>query len=85
MALAACASTLLLALTNHVTQNVAPVPLLWVVLLGVYLLGFVLCFERQKPDWKLDSDMAMFASALFVCCMFCHSELARLKPHSPCI
>ncbi len=43
-----CASALLLAITNHLTQNVAPIPLLWVVPLGIYLLTFILCFERER-------------------------------------
>ena len=47
-ALAACASTMLLATTTHLSQNVAPIPLLWVIPLGVYLLSFILCFEREK-------------------------------------
>ena len=47
-ALAACASVLLLAITNHLSQNVAPIPFLWVLPLGAYLLSFILCFERDK-------------------------------------
>jgi hypothetical protein len=47
-ALAACASTLLLAISNHLSQNVAPIPFLWVLPLAVYLLSFILCFEREK-------------------------------------
>src|SRR5208283_5324330 len=46
--LTACASTLLLAISNHLSQNVAPIPFLWVLPLGVYLLSFILCFERDK-------------------------------------
>ncbi|HTW64976.1 MAG TPA: fused MFS/spermidine synthase [Bryobacteraceae bacterium] len=47
-ALAACSSVLLLAITNHLSQNVAPIPFLWVLPLGAYLLSFILCFERDK-------------------------------------
>jgi hypothetical protein len=47
-ALAACSSALLLAITNHLSQNVAPIPFLWVLTLGVYLLTFIICFEREK-------------------------------------
>ena len=45
IALAACASTMLLAVTSHLTQNVAPIPLLWIAPLSLYLLSFILCFE----------------------------------------
>jgi hypothetical protein len=48
IALPACASTLLVALTNHLSQNVAPIPFLWTLCLGVYLISFILCFEREK-------------------------------------
>ena len=48
IALAACSSALLLAITNHLSQNVAPIPFLWVVTLGVYLLSFIICFERER-------------------------------------
>lgn len=48
IALAACPSVLLLAVTNHLTQDVAPVPFLWILPLALYLLSFVICFERSK-------------------------------------
>jgi hypothetical protein len=38
---------LLLAITNELCQNVAVVPLLWIVPLIVYLLTFILCFSGQ--------------------------------------
>jgi hypothetical protein len=47
MALAACASTMLLAVTNHLTQNVAAIPFLWVLPLTLYLLSFILCFSGE--------------------------------------
>src|SRR5579871_4521825 len=45
VALAASGSALLLAVTNHITQNVASVPFLWVLPLSLYLLSFILCFD----------------------------------------
>ena len=45
LALAACGSALLLAVTNHLTQNVASIPFLWILPLALYLLSFILCFE----------------------------------------
>jgi hypothetical protein len=45
LALAATPSLLFLAVTHHLTQNVAPIPLLWVLPLGIYLLSLVICFE----------------------------------------
>jgi len=46
-ALAASASILLLAFTSHLSQNVAPIPFLWVLPLALYLLSFILCFEGR--------------------------------------
>jgi len=48
ISLAACASVLLVSITNHMSQNVAPIPLLWVVPLAIYLLTFILAFESDK-------------------------------------
>ena len=41
--LPALASVLLLATTNHVCQDVAVIPFLWVLPLSLYLLTFILC------------------------------------------
>ena len=48
LALPALGSWLLLAITNHITQNVAAIPFLWVLPLSVYLLSFVLML-RERP------------------------------------
>ncbi len=45
--LPALASFLLLAVTNHLTQNVASIPFLWVLPLSLYLLTFILCFDGR--------------------------------------
>ncbi len=46
--LATCASVLLVSVTNHMSQNVAPIPLLWVVPLALYLLTFIFAFESDR-------------------------------------
>jgi hypothetical protein len=107
MALAGCGSALLVAITTHVTQNVASVPLLWVIPLALYLLSFILCFDSSfwyrrglflrllsvalacmayalSPSFAvlpLGLLVGLYCCGLFVCCMFCHGELVRLKPH----
>jgi SAM-dependent methyltransferase len=48
LALSAAGSTMLLAVTNHLTQNVASVPLLWLAPLTLYLLSFIVTFEGQN-------------------------------------
>ncbi len=48
LALSACGATLLYGTTNHLTQNLAAIPFLWVAPLSLYLLSFVLCFGRRS-------------------------------------
>ena len=62
LALSAMGSVMLLAVTNHVTQNIASVPFLWVVPLSLYLLTFILCFDH--PRWYL--RLLFFAAALLL-------------------
>jgi spermidine synthase len=106
IALAACPSALLLGVTNALCQNIAPVPLLWIAPLAVYLISFILCFDHDgffRPlvyRWltpvalvaliwmegqsKLGLVLGISGSlfCLFVICMFCHGQLAALKPGS---
>jgi hypothetical protein len=102
LALAAMGSVMLLAVTNHVTQNVASVPFLWVLPLSLYLLTFVLAFDHPRwyrqpvyvgalallvpamawliPSLDLKLAASVFFAGLFIACMFCHGELASLRP-----
>jgi hypothetical protein len=102
LALSAMGSVMLLAVTNHITQNISSVPFLWVLPLALYLFTFILAFDH--PRWylrplflalllvmlpamawyvqSLDLRVAapLYLAGLFVSCMVCHGELARLKP-----
>jgi len=104
--LASCASVLLVSVTNHMSQNVAPIPLLWVLPLALYLLTFIFAFESDRiyqrwifipllapalagmaymiyaEDGNFNIKYAIpgFAAGLFICCLFCHGELARRRP-----
>ncbi len=42
------ASMQLSAVTSYITANIAPIPLLWIVPLGVYLLTIILAFEFPR-------------------------------------
>ncbi|HEV8112551.1 MAG TPA: fused MFS/spermidine synthase [Planctomycetota bacterium] len=48
VALSACGSAILLATTNQITQDVAPVPFLWMLPLALYLVSLILCFEGRR-------------------------------------
>ncbi len=47
--LAAAGSLTLVAVTTHLTRDVAAVPFLWAAPLGLYLLGFILAFRGGTP------------------------------------
>ena len=62
--LSCCSSSLLLAVTNHLTQNVASVPFLWILPLSLYLLSFVICFDFEwLYNRRIFSWLLMFALA----------------------
>ena len=42
-------------------------------------MAYTLTAKYQVPDIKI--LIALFSAGLFVCCMVCHGELARLRPH----
>jgi hypothetical protein len=106
LSLSACGSMLLLSMTNHLMEDVAPVPLLWVLPLSLYLLTFTLAFNRRSlysrwwmarllavtlgslgyaiydPSFteSLQVSVPLFCTGLFLCCLFCHGELALRRP-----
>ena len=105
LALSAMGSWLLLAITNHITQNIASIPFLWLAPLTLYLLTFIVCFESDgwykrglilgplaitlgfcawglQTEYRLDIRIAisLYLAGLFLCCMFFHGELAKMRP-----
>ncbi len=68
MALAAVPSGLLVAVTAHISTDVAAVPLLWVVPLALYLLTFVIVFSTRPliPHW-----LAVMAQPACVAALIC--------------
>ena len=48
LGLPALAVVLLLAVTNHLCQDVAVTPFLWVLPLSLYLLSFIICFDHER-------------------------------------
>lgn len=68
LALPALGSWLLLAITNHLTQNVASIPFLWVLPLSIYLLSFVLTFESDR--WYQRRILLPATAVVLVLCAF---------------
>jgi hypothetical protein len=62
-------SWLLLALTRHLTRDVAAIPLLWILPLGVYLLTFIVAFSDRRwlsaRTLTLSGLVALLLYALF--------------------
>lgn len=56
IALPALASVMLLVVTNHVCQDIAVVPFLWVLPLSLYLASFIVCFD--SPQWYRPKPIA---------------------------
>lgn len=104
--LSAISTTLLLAITTHLSHDVAAVPFLWILPLSLYLLSFIIVFASKTFTWSRASYpfpaigiaalvfaisslsptldvivlIPLFSFGLFVCCLLCHGELARIKP-----
>lgn len=65
--LSAIGSTMLLATTSQITQEVAAIPFLWVLPLSIYLLSFILTYSGER--WysrRLFGVLMIFATAGFV-------------------
>jgi hypothetical protein len=43
-------SMMLVAVTTHITQVIAPIPLLWIVPLSIYLLTFIIAFAGTRAN-----------------------------------
>lgn len=75
--LPAVASVLLLAATNHLCQDVAVIPFLWVVPLSLYLLTFIICFEHER--WYVRVLWGLPALVLILVASS-HDALAEILP-----
>lgn len=62
--IAAVPSGLMLSTTLYLTTDVAPMPLLWVVPLGLYLLSFSIAFAQRRNAARLCAAAAPYALVL---------------------
>lgn len=76
-----CASILLMAVTSRITQDIAPAPFLWVLPLGVYLLTFIIAFDR--PRWYVRPLWGGLVMASIW--MLTASRVGTNDPHLPLI
>lgn len=80
--LAAVPSALLIAVTEYLTRDVAPMPLLWIPPLVLYLATFVIWFDGNlpyyRPMWLAAAALAIIAMAM---AMTTHNLTYKLIPN----
>jgi SAM-dependent methyltransferase len=80
VALSALGSILLLGVSNHLTQNISSIPLLWIAPLTVYLLTFILCFNTREGALRwYPKSIALPQTALAILAMAWLLADARLE------
>jgi hypothetical protein len=79
LAFAACATAMLLATTNLICQEIAVIPLLWVLPLCVYLLTFIICFGNER--WYRRSIFYLLYALAFFAALIILSAPAQAAPH----
>jgi hypothetical protein len=52
LTLSALGTVMLMSVTNHITQNIASIPLLWLAPLTLYLCSFIVSFEGRYQRWQ---------------------------------
>ena len=67
LSLTTCSSIMLLATTSIMCQDVAVVPLLWILPLALYLLSFILCFQHERLYWRPLFIGGLAASIAWTC------------------
>jgi protein-L-isoaspartate O-methyltransferase len=76
MFLAAVGSGLLVSFTSRMTQDIAPIPMLWVIPLSLYLLTFIICFGGfYRREWILPLALLAFALNTFISLRYGWSNL----------
>ena len=80
MILAFIPSSLLLSVTTHLTTDVAPIPLLWVTPLAIYLLTFILAFGKPRKTfvWGVRRAMPLVVLLLTILLLAQGNELPML-------
>lgn len=79
IALAALPSALLMAVTNYLTQDVAPIPFLWVLPLVIYLASFVVTFDSERWYRRAWAIPALWVSSLFLAALLMTNDAWALR------
>ncbi len=89
VALALVPCSLMLGVTTYITSEVAPMPLLWLIPLGIYLLAFLLVFARRRllPRRWMTRAMPVAVAAVVATLMaqVVHPIAALIALHLGCL
>ncbi|MEO2023342.1 MAG: hypothetical protein ABGX05_16085, partial [Pirellulaceae bacterium] len=71
----ALASVMLLAVTQHVCQEIVVMPFLWIAPLALYLLSFIICFDREAWYQPRVFAWAVFLSVTWVAALMLRYDI----------
>jgi hypothetical protein len=80
LGLSACASLMLIAMTNQICANVAPVPLLWLLPLSLYLVAFIVCFSSRAASVPTVAALVMLPATALVLFVMKHALALGILP-----
>src|SRR5262249_506664 len=70
VALGAVPSSLMLGITSHITTDLSPIPLFWLIPLTLYLLSFILVFAKWPVVWTGQPHQVMlYLQPIFLCAL----------------
>ncbi|MBY0402946.1 MAG: fused MFS/spermidine synthase [Cyanobacteria bacterium] len=78
--LSAGSSILLLSLTAYITHDIAPIPLLWVIPLCLYLFTFILCFGKNTLYHR--QTYITLSQVFVILSLFCQFTLGLMFAYS---
>src|SRR5262245_25117377 len=76
VALGAVPSSLMLGITSHITTDLSPIPLFWLIPLTLYLLSFILVFAKWPVVWTGQPHQVMLYIQPFFLCALVFTDMA---------
>lgn len=79
LCLPALSAVMLMATTNQLCMDVAVVPLLWLLPMGLYLLSFILCFHSERWYSRLAYGIALAVALTQSCVVMYNGVFTDIK------
>lgn len=83
--LAAVPSSLMLGVTTHITTDLSPIPLFWLIPLTIYLLSFILVFSKWPVTWVDAPHTFMLYVQPALICVMIFVDLIGPHPWGPIV